>query len=322
MDNSYISELWRVLKFMEIGNVRVGVLILNYKTFSNTVTCMESILKNSSAKTDVEILIVDNCSPNESYEYLSNLIKTGKYKNVSIVKTEHNGGYSYGNNFGLTEIKKRGIDYCIVTNNDVVFHNNSISEMIAPLRADAKRVLVVPKVLNSNGNVTSLPTIKKRKILKWVVGGADGKNAYRKDQASNVYSFSGCCFACNVKLMAQIGMFDENVFLYCEEAILSKKIADAGYSIYYAPEAVITHFHGVTTGKCSAFVDSEYSKSLLYYLSEYENVRIRLWGIKRLLILKIRLKALLSKYSDKDKLASYIKQINLKYRQIKNGGNH
>ena len=302
---------------MDIKNLRVGVIILNYNTYSNTVACIESILNNGSATTDVEILIVDNCSPNESFEYLSREIRDRKYGNVSIVKTDHNGGYSYGNNIGLTEIKKRGLDYCIVTNNDVLFYDNSISEMIEPLRNNEKRVVVVPKVLNVNGIETSFPTIKKRKILKWIVGGNDGKIAYRGEKASNVYSFSGCCFACNVKLMDQIGMFDENVFLYCEEAILSKKIADAGYNIYYAPASVITHFHGATTGKSSAFVDSEYSKSLLYYLYQYENVKVWLWWIKRLLILKMRFKAILLKYSDKDKLSCYIKQINLKYKQIK-----
>ena len=297
-------------------NTKIGVVILNYKTYRDTVTCVESILSRSDGL-NLEILVVDNCSPNESFEFISDEIANKRYENVSIVKTERNGGYSYGNNYGLSEMQRRNIDYCIVTNNDVIFHEDSVEKMIEPLTTDEKRALVVPKVLDANGEVTSLPTIKRRSVLKWVVGGSDKKIIYCGNEPSNVYSFSGCCFSCNVKLMDRIGMFDDNVFLYCEEAILAKKIADAGYTVYFDPASVVTHYHGVTTGKGSAFVDAEYGKSLLYYLHRYENVKFRLRAVRNLLIVRMRLKAALSKYSDKQKLTEYIKQIKLRYKQIK-----
>lgn len=297
-------------------NTKIGVVILNYKTYRDTVTCVESILSRSDGL-NLEILVVDNCSPNESFEFISDEIANKRYENVSIVKTERNGGYSYGNNYGLSEMQRRNIDYCIVTNNDVIFHKDSVEKMIEPLTTDEKRALVVPKVLDATGEVTSLPTIKRRSVLKWVVGGSDKKIIYCGNEPSNVYSFSGCCFSCNVKLMDRIGMFDDNVFLYCEEAILAKKIADAGYTVYFDPASVVTHYHGVTTGKGSAFVDAEYSKSLLYYLHRYENVQFRLRAVRNLLIVRMRLKAALSKYSDKQKLTEYIKQIKLRYKQIK-----
>lgn len=54
---------------------------------------------------------------------------------------------------------------------------------------------------------------------------------------------SGCCLFVRMSFIKQIGFFDENVFLYCEEPILAHQVKTAGMKLYYMAEAQAVHRH-------------------------------------------------------------------------------
>ena len=83
--------------------MKIGVVILNYCSFKDTIKLVVDLQKQT-ALLFMEIVIVDNDSPNDSFDKLQILNK--KYNNVKIIKTEKNIGYAKGNNFGLRYLEK------------------------------------------------------------------------------------------------------------------------------------------------------------------------------------------------------------------------
>lgn len=103
-------------------NVLIGIVILNYNTYNKTIECVNSILDTYVEKK--VIYIVDNNSPNNSYEKLTQNYRGIDY--IKVIKSVENGGYAKGNNIGLKACLIDECKYVIVSNNDIIFCNNSI----------------------------------------------------------------------------------------------------------------------------------------------------------------------------------------------------
>lgn len=114
---------------MEYSVKDVGVVVLNYLNYQDTIECVESIL--SQKELPGNITIVDNCSYNESYEILAD--RFSKNPIVDLVKTKKNLGFAKGNNLGINNvIKFHKLNFALVVNNDTVFTDpDFISKMIA-----------------------------------------------------------------------------------------------------------------------------------------------------------------------------------------------
>ena len=80
----------------------------------------------------------------------------------------------------------------------------------------------------------------------------------------------GCCFLISSKLFIEIGLFDDNVFLYSEEWIIAKKIVDKGYFCAYEGRVKALHKEATSTGQNgTAFQSYHLYLSSFYYLQEY-----------------------------------------------------
>lgn len=259
----------------------IGFIILNYNTWEMTIKCVNSIFETCREK--YKIYIVDNGSKNNSYEHLLSQYKDDE--RMVLIKSE-NYGYARGNNIGIKHAIDDGFEIITVVNNDVIFSENSISEMYTFLEKNPSVAVAAPYILSPEGELQNLPTVKPVKTLDYFLYNtklnkfvsASKYQEYHdeyylnpkniKDEPIPIYKFSGCCFMARSKMMEKIGLFDENTFLYYEEDILSQKMYQMEYESYYLPQSKIVHHHGVTTGKDNLFVDTEMLKSEMYFLSK------------------------------------------------------
>ena len=94
--------------------MRIAVVILNYNDKKNTIRLAKDL---DSYETINKIIVVDNCSPNNDWEELKEL----NNNKIDVIKSDKNGGYSYGNNIGLNYLEsKYGLfDYIIISNTDI-----------------------------------------------------------------------------------------------------------------------------------------------------------------------------------------------------------
>lgn len=103
-------------------------LILHYKGIEDTIQCVESI-KETSGTNIYNIVIVDNGSGNGTGEQLKNIYMNEK--NIYVLLSINNIGFSRGNNLGYKFIKENlNPAFLIVTNSDVIFYQKDLYKLI------------------------------------------------------------------------------------------------------------------------------------------------------------------------------------------------
>lgn len=253
-----------------------ALVVLNYNDYETTASFLNKI---KDYKILDLIVVVDNNSTDNSYKELLK-IKNGK---IDIIKAFKNGGYGYGNNIGIKHaIEKLGSCNIIVSNPDIVVKENVIKKLFKDLNKDNKYAIVGP-VINTHGKISrafkitngfeemiiSIPKIGtklKEKIIAY-------KDSYYKEELNEVDCVSGCFFAFKSDVFEKINFYDEGLFLYYEEMVISKKVKELGYKVMFDNTVEIIHNHSVTIDKNHSKLNKYriLNESKMYYLNNYTN---------------------------------------------------
>lgn len=279
----------------------VGFVILNYNTSKLT---RGLALKISSYESVSNIIIVDNCSTDNSFQEL----KLISDERIRLYKTRYNGGYSYGNNYGVSISKKLGNEYTFISNPDVEVPEKTIIDIIETF-AQYKYSLVTCLQYEIDGSLGQPPILKRntymddlldclfltRKITRKIT-----KNIEMIDDIQEISMFRGSFFAVDTNQFMEIGGFDEDVFLYCEERILSKKMNQAGMKMAILNFDRYNHMHSMSI---DASYKQRYKKIKLQYKSRLlYNFKYNKIGFFRMFILKLLMRISLFEYYIIDKL--------------------
>ena len=251
----------------------VLIIILNYGTYDLTLKMINE-LHTKLDYDNYSIMVVDNCSPNESAKVLEG---RSKDLNYIFIANEKNTGYAAGNNIGIRYAINNGYKYSWILNNDVELREKSVlKELIGILEGNDDIACVGPKIYNADGSICA-PYCRRPSVWNMTLGAFEDKK-YRiskQDVAGEVYRIYGCCMLLKNKAMAEIDCMDERTFLYGEEAILSERLIQKRYRTYYDPAVSVTHLGSVSMKKASP--DSkkrqilEQEKSRELYLKEYRD---------------------------------------------------
>lgn len=245
---------------------KLGIVILNYLNFNDTIECVES-LDNQKNK-NFEVVIVDNYSQNSSYENLEE--QYNQIENIHLIKTTKNLGYAKGNNVGIQFCKEQlGIQNVLVVNNDVIFTDENYVDFL--LNYDIGETIGAVGTfitgsdgLNQNPNYT--PTTKKRLIKdviyfsleKWGVlkyytklklktketpNTEETNEIVTKEEESNdrKYFLHGSAIFLTENYLRQLDGFYPETFLYYEENILAILMDKLHLKMVYTGEANIFH---------------------------------------------------------------------------------
>lgn len=263
-------------------NSKIGIIILNYKTPLDVIKCIDSIDKNTVYKNYL-IYVVDNYSKDDSVKIISEAVKEDRIK---ILSAEKNGGYSYGNNIGAKEAINDGCDKLLFINPDVVVKKNSIENLACVLDNNPQVAVVGPKVYDKNNNVVVYAkqgiTFKQYLFLRKPFSILDGKNTIKTihknvDLNNGTVIFdgmvSGCCFMVRTSVFREIGLFDENMFLYYEEDALWSRFSERGFLCAIEPKAEVVHEHSASIGDTASVFSRRCEEvSALYYLRVYRGL--------------------------------------------------
>jgi len=103
---------------------KIAIILLNYNNYEDTFACVESLQRIRYP--NVDIIIVDNKSTNDSLEKLYEL----KSENIKIVDSGKNGGFAFGNNIGMEIAREENSDYVLLLNNDTIVTENFLDELL------------------------------------------------------------------------------------------------------------------------------------------------------------------------------------------------
>lgn len=206
----------------------VSIIIVTYNSVAYIAKCIDSILRQSC---NVEIIVVDNCSTDDTVNFISK-----NYSSVKLINSGNNGGYGKGNNLG---IKHANSDKIIIINPDTIMENECVSQILEPLNLEDK-IITTPKIWIYDGSaINSAGHINHFTGLGFTRGLGEDPNSFTSPEY--VSGVIGTCFALKKKNMIELGGFDENFFMYREDGDLAWKAHLKKYKIKYVPTSVIRH---------------------------------------------------------------------------------
>ena len=278
-------------------NKSIGIIILNYVTYKDSIKCTDNLLQQEDVA--INILIVDNCSPNNSFEILRNNYETNN--RVEVIKSKKNGGYAYGNNFGLKYIDKNDYEFIGISNNDIIIDDRFLLSKLITIESTLNRPAFLAPLMITNNKPSPLTAWKIPSFIDDILNSlristvifgnrVTYKDIKRKGKIKNVECLSGSFFIFRANIIYDLGLFDENTFLYCEEIILGIKVKRAGLKNYLVQDLSFIHLNSKTTKKSLSKITmhKHLTNSRIYYYKKYLNASIfKLFIIKTLSIICI-----------------------------------
>ena len=252
---------------------KIAIIILNFKSWKETVK--EADICNQVLKVPYQdIIIIDNASPNNSYEMLE---QAAANRNYILIKSNENKGYAAGNNIGMKYAYKKGYKYALILNNDIIIKDaNILRKLLSVFKQDDSLAVVNPDIYAPDGHLFNRDA-KKPSFWDYTLGllsykktGRDIKNL---GDYGYVYRPQGCCMMVDLEKMNTVEYMDEYTFLYMEELILAERLLQYNYKCACCLNASIIHNHSTTVK--SVFAKKSIIKmnnnSFSYYLKEYRN---------------------------------------------------
>ncbi len=249
---------------------KVGIVVLNYNGWRDTIECLESLQKLRYL--NFEVIVVDNASPNDSWEKLSSWVRDyredplPKGFNIFLIQTKTNLGYGGGNNAGIRHALENACDYVWLLNNDTIVDEHALAALI-------DCAIKIPQI----GLVGSQLYYHEDRSLQALGGGSInpilGVTKYRLDPASALDYIHGASLLAKAELIRQIGFLDETFFLYWEDTDWSLRAKKAGWRLACAQDSKIWHKDGRSVGKGSAFADYQHTRSGCIFFKKHYGPR-------------------------------------------------
>lgn len=257
--------------------IKVYIIILNYLTYEDTISLVKSL--SNQIKINLKILIIDNCSPNDSYLMLKKEFCNCEY--INVAKSERNGGYAYGNNFGLRKIKYEDFEYVIISNNDIKINDNSLIYKLTTFFNKLESPAFLAPIMNINGEKSNHFSWKMPNLTDDLLGSLRLTNFFYKKYRTypisrnrkfiEVDCVPGSFFISQKKTIYELGLMDENTFLFMEEAILAFKIKALGLKNYIINDIYYEHEMSTTISSNLSQINIRkiLINSRLYFHREY-----------------------------------------------------
>lgn len=220
----------------------VSIVIVNYNTPGYTVQCLDSLRANRP-QASTEIIVVDNASTDDSVARL-----TAGYPEIRMITSAVNGGIAGGNNIGIRAATGK---YVLLLNNDTLVLPDSVDRAMGYLEEHPDTGGIGGQLLNPDGSFQSshypfaslglvfMITTKLGQLLRpeYPSYGPDGP-VRRVDWLSTAFMLF------RRDALEQVGLVDEDYFIYSDESDLQYRLHQQGWQIAYDPAIKTIHYGG------------------------------------------------------------------------------
>ena len=240
----------------------IGMVILNYNDWPTVIDYISLV---SNYKIIKKIVVVDNCSTDDSWEHLSN----SEYE-IDCIRSDCNKGYSAGNNIGVKYLLNtyKGIDKIIISNPDIFITEEDLKKIVSELEKGYS--IATGLIYNSDKTECNIKLasnwgwkvpdyrdilcncfLSTYKFLRAILkkGIYYDIKKYERNSIIDVECVPGCFFAISKELLENISFFDERTFLFGEETILGFQAKLAGKKVCVVNDTRILHKQSTSINK-------------------------------------------------------------------------
>lgn len=237
----------------------VLTVVLNYRTSGLTVKAVEAALREMDGVCGA-ITVVDNDSGDGSFETLTRAVQERGWSRVRVLQSGRNGGYGAGNNFGIRQGLPDGSapDYVYILNSDAFPQDGAIRVLLDHLQANPRVGFAGSRLHGEDGvyhqTAFRFPTAFSefetaactgpisRLLKRYTVALPEPREAQTVDW------MAGASLMVRKRTLDEVGLFDEDFFLYFEETDLCRRASRAGWDSVYLPQSRVMHIGSVSTG--------------------------------------------------------------------------
>jgi len=252
----------------------VSVIIVNWNTKDILRDCLKSVCRQTT-NIDYEIIVVDNASTDGSSE----LVKK-RFPQVILLENCENIGFAAANNRGLSIAKGR---YVLMLNSDTIMLENTIEKVSEFADGHPNAAVVGCRVLNVDQTLQStcfmfpsllnmlLETFYLNKLFpKNRLFGREMMSWWKRDDVREVDVVTGCFMLVRREAVEQVGVMDEQFFVYAEETDWCYRFKKAGWKSIFTPCAEIIHLGGASSSQRKPEMVLQLRGSILLFLKKHK----------------------------------------------------
>lgn len=222
-----------------------------------------------------QLFLVDN-SPSDE---LKNIVAMYPNNQIHYIFNNANMGYGKAHNIAIRKSIEQGQPYHIILNPDIIIEKGALEKLTDYMEQHPEVGNIMPKIIYPDGELqylckllpSPIDLIFRRfiPVKKWkdAINKRYELHSFGYDKIMNVPNLSGCFMFLRTEVLKQVGLFDENIFMYLEDIDLNRRIHSKYQTIYY-PEARVIHEHQKESYKSKKLLKA-HIKSAIYYFNKY-----------------------------------------------------
>lgn len=233
------------------NRVRLGVVIINYRTPNLTIDCLGS-LAGDLEQVDGEVVVVDNCSGDGSAEKIEQWISTSSIaKRTRLLRSQSNSGFSGGNNQGVAALNA---DFYLLLNSDTRIRGGALSALLASAAQHPQAGAIGPRLEDEDATIQQ-SAFRFISPMSEFLGAASSRPVSRLlkhfevalpvgDAPVTCDWVSFACILLRREAVEAAGLMDDGYFMYFEDADYCNALLRAGWRTFYDPVPRVIHLRG------------------------------------------------------------------------------
>ncbi len=255
--------------------MRLDIVIVNYNSGHHLKNCLEAICKNSGLDENYTVTVYDNGSTDDSLRSAKNSFPAMRY-----IHSLKNVGFARGVNEAIKNTKG---EYILLVNPDVTLFPRTISIMIDFMDRNSRCGVSGGEILSPDGYRE--PTCRRFPNYFNIVFGR--RSVARRMFPKNPFSIKYLCLDLDYekpqkvnfvegsvmmirrKALEEIGLFDDQFFLYVEDADMCYRMQKSGWETWWVPHAYAIHLRGENFRKDNIRPAMHHSKGFYRYFNKH-----------------------------------------------------
>lgn len=228
----------------------LSVVIVNWNTRDLLAQCLQSVYETAGGM-NLEVWVVDNASTDGSVE-----MTRRQFPRVQLIENGENVGFARANNQAMAVSQGR---YALLLNSDAVVRPGALQSLCRFMDQNPEAGILGPKLLNPDGSFQAsymdFPTLLDEVLLLTKLFHLfhppcfPSHSPAQSQEISEADWVPGACLMIRQATLKQVGGLDEEFFMYSEEVDWCWRVKQAGWKVFYTPEAEVLHLGGQSIGR-------------------------------------------------------------------------
>ena len=219
---------------------QVAVVVATHKKYSTLVRCLQSL--RSILASPLDLIFVDNGSDEKLYERVQM-----QFPEITVIQLSENRYFCGGYNAGIRVAMERGYDFVLIVNADTeVVNLGFLPELLKTAQRWPRAAFIGPLVYFRSQEVVQKTCLEFPRVLRsaaiWLPWRLFPQYFLQQPKEETAVEFlNGICVLCRISALREIGLMDENMGGYVEDADWAWRAKQKGWVSVFAPVPSIAH---------------------------------------------------------------------------------